>query len=100
MTRINQLTLLILCLLIFPQFGHAQQKTISIRIAQDMSWFLDSSEMHLVLERKPFKINILLENVEGVYCFASFNDSIYKITDTVAIPGFADIPKHLLAEAD
>ena len=78
----------------------AQHKEVSIRIAQDESVMLDSAEKHLVLQRKPFKIHVLLENVEGVYCFASFSDTLYRLADTDAIPGLADLPARLLDEED
>ena len=90
------LMLLFLC----PLLLQAQHKEMSIRIAQEESVLLDSTEKQLVLQRKPFKIYILLENVDGVYCYASFNDSLYRLSDTDPVPGFAELPGRLIDEED
>ncbi|MEO7924608.1 MAG: hypothetical protein ABIR30_13085 [Chitinophagaceae bacterium] len=99
MTRMTSNSILSCLFSLTSFFCFAQQKEVVIRIAQDQSYLLDSSEQSLVLERKQFKINVLLENVEGVYCFASFSDSLYRLADTDMIPGFTEIQKHLFEEA-
>jgi len=88
-------------LFLYPLLVLAQQKEVSIRIAQEEgSVLLDSTQKQLVLQRKSFKIHIMLENVEGVYCYASFNDSLYRLADLDPIPGFTGLPNKLIPEED
>jgi hypothetical protein len=52
------------------------------------------------LERKSFKIQILLDHVQGVYVFASIRDSIYRFTETSAIYDFPYLKLLELKEDD
>ncbi len=85
-------------LLFFPLFAYPQEKQIIIRIGQDKSMALSEYESQATLSPKSFKVQVLLENVTGVYCYASFSDSIYKLGELDAIPGFADLPNMTMAE--
>lgn len=67
---------------------HAQDKQVSIRVAQDESSMLGDFQTNLLLERKAFKFQVLLKNVEGVYVFASISDSVYRFTETSVIQDF------------
>ncbi|MGQ0740620.1 MAG: hypothetical protein ACT4OJ_16345 [Bacteroidota bacterium] len=66
----------------------AQQKQVLIRVVQDESSMLGDFQTNILLERKPFKFQILLKNVEGVYVFASISDSVYRFTETSVIQDF------------
>ena len=85
-------------LLLMPALAYSQNKQISIHIGQDKSVILDTYESQATFSKKSFKIQVLLENVAGVYCYASFSDSIYKLGEQDAIPGFADLPGMAMAE--
>ncbi len=76
----------------------SQKKNASIRIQQDESVLLDSFETRLVLQKKAFKIQVLLENMDGIYCYAAFTDSIYRLAETDVVPGFAGLPNLAMAE--
>jgi hypothetical protein len=67
---------------------HAQDKQVSIRVAQEESSMLGDFQTNLLLERKAFKFQVLLKNVEGVYVFASISDSVYRFTETSVIQDF------------
>jgi len=82
--------------------GLAQKKQVTIRIVQDeLSYALDKYESNILLKRKGFKIQILLSNVNGVYSFAGFTDSICcRLAELDTIPRFGILPDITMAEAD
>lgn len=61
---------------------------------------LDSFDTHIILQRKAFKIQVMLENMEGVYCYAAFDDSIYRLTEEMPLPDFAYLPDMAMAEEE
>ena len=73
-------------------FGTFSQQTVGIRIVQDRGIFLNDFETDLVLRKAPFKIQVLLENVRGVYVFANIYDSVYRFTETDSIQDFKYLP--------
>jgi len=74
---------------------------VTIRIGQDQSVLLDAYESHIVLEKKSFKIQIMLEHVDGVYVFAAFSDSICcRLSETDSIPGFGDLPSRKMKDVE
>jgi hypothetical protein len=75
----------------------AQKNTFSIAIIQD-SATIPVVNNELFLQKKEFKIQVNLLELDGVYMFASFTDSIYRIADTDIVPGFADLPNMSMAE--
>lgn len=85
-------------LLLIPAVAYSQSKQISIRIAQEQAVMLNDYESQVTLSKKSFKIQVLLENIAGVYCYASLSDSIYRIAEQDSIPGFADLPNMTMAE--
>jgi len=94
-------SLVVLLLLFVPAVFFAQQKDISIRVVQDdAAHQLNEFETHLVLKREGFKIQVLLSNVEGVYVFASFGDSVYKTGQNEPVPGFNNLPNMAMAEEE
>jgi hypothetical protein len=91
--------LILTLMLVVPVFTCAQVKDITIRIVQDeTAYLLSNFENNLRLKKKGFKIQFLLSRVEGVYIFASFNDSLNKITANTPVPGFANLPEMAMAE--
>ena len=101
MTLSNSIKILVLLLLIVPTLSYAQKKHVSIRIGQDQSVLLDAYESSIMLKKKTFKIQVMLENVAGVYVFAAFTDSIcYRLTEIDSIAGFMDLPGRTMAEPD
>lgn len=76
-------------LLLAPVIGSSQQKNVVIRIKQDESFSLNEFQTNLTLKKKPFKFEILLENTDGVYVFASIKDSVYRYTETSPIRDFS-----------
>ncbi len=74
---------------LLPALAQAQDQDVIIRVVQDdESSRLDNFETNLLLKRSGFKFQILLNNVEGVYVFASIRDSVYRFTETSPIRDF------------
>lgn len=69
--------------------GSAQDKQVMIRIVQEQSSTLHEFQTNVVLERKPFKFQVMLKGVEGLYVFASIGDSIYRFTENSVIQDFS-----------
>jgi len=67
---------------------NGQDKQVLIRVVQDESSMLGDFQTNILLERKSFKFQILLKNVEGIYVFASISDSVYRFTETSVIQDF------------
>ncbi len=67
---------------------YAQEKQVLIRVIQEESSVLSDFQTNIILERKPFKFQIMLKGVEGVYVFASIRDSVYRFTETSVIQDF------------
>ena len=62
--------------LLFSLCLAAQEKEAIIRIVQDESTFLTSFQSTVKLKKKQFKFQVALRNCEGVYVFASIQDSV------------------------
>jgi hypothetical protein len=78
-----------LLLLLAPVISFSQEKDMLIRLIQDeTSYKLLDFNNTLTLKKKPFKFQLLLNNVEGVYVFASIKDSVYRFTETSPIRDF------------
>lgn len=82
-------TLLLISLFCFSLISISQEKQALIRVIQEESNLLGDFQTTLSLERKPFKFQILLKGIEGVYVFASIRDSVYRFTETSVIQDFA-----------
>ncbi len=78
-------------------FCHAQKK-FEISIIQDGNAITPGFTNEVVLSKAPFKIQVKLTKLEGVYLFAAFKDSIYKISNNETIPGFDQLPAMVMAE--
>ena len=53
----------------------------------------------VLLEKTPFRIDVSLERLDGVYVFADFSDTLYGLKEDEAVPGMKDIPPNVMAEA-
>ncbi|MFT3912178.1 MAG: hypothetical protein QM737_22315 [Ferruginibacter sp.] len=76
----------------------AQKGNFEISIIQDGNTISPGIMGDIVLNKSPFKILVKLTQLEGVYLFASFKDSIYKTSNNDMIPGFAEITSMVMAE--
>lgn len=79
----------------------AQKKDVSIRILQEEDIFsLDPGQNQITLQKKAFKIQVLLQNIPGVYAFASLKDSLYALPDNKPVPGFNQLAVMTMAEEE
>jgi hypothetical protein len=100
MKILTPLKKIVLIAAFIPLSGLAQDKKVIIRIIQDESVRLDDFQTNLVLRRSTFKFQILLDQVEGVYVFASIRDSVYRFTETSPIRDFSYLKLLELRESD
>ncbi|MEO7922106.1 MAG: hypothetical protein ABIR30_00350 [Chitinophagaceae bacterium] len=87
-------------LLLLPVFSFSQGKNVVIRIIQDESHKLNDFQTTLTLKKKSFKFQILLDQVDGLYVFASIRDSIYRFDETSPIRDFKYLKLLELRETD
>ena len=57
-------------------------------------------QTNITLERKGFRIKILLDQADGIYVFASVRDSVYRFTETSPIRDFGYLKLLELREED
>lgn len=84
-----QARLLIIGLLCIVVRASGQDQQVMLRIIQEESSVLSDFQTNIVLERRPFKFQVMLRNVDGIYVFASIRDSVYRFTETSVIQDFA-----------
>src|SRR6185436_19821137 len=89
-----------LILFILPAICFSQEKKVGIRISQDESFAASEFQTNVTLRRKGFKIRVLLDQVDGVYVFASIRDSVYRFTETSPIRDFTYLKILELREED
>jgi hypothetical protein len=75
----------------------AQKKEVAISIVQGSTVHAVANQ-EIYLAKKPFKIMVTLKNLEGVYLYADFSDSLYKLEDTTRVPDFEILPPMAMAE--
>lgn len=98
---VRNLLLQLFFFFMLPLLASGQKKEVTIRIVQDESTLLDRYETSVVLKKKSFKIQVLLDHVGGIYAFASFNDSICcRLSELDSIPDFGSLPDRTMAESD
>jgi hypothetical protein len=91
--------LLIVHVLFFSTAVFSQHKAVAIRIQQgDTIYRVSGQEINL--RKEPFKIIVSLRKLDGVFLFADFTDSIYKLNENEMIPGFNDLPGMAMAESN
>lgn len=97
----HRLKVALLLLLAAPLASIAQEKNILIRVVQDdISTRLTDFQTTITLKKRPFKFQVVLNNVEGVYVFSSIRDSVYRFTETSRIDDFNYLKLLELREAD
>ena len=87
-------------LILTPVICFSQQKNVVIKISQDETFTLNDFQTTLTLKKKAFRFKILLDNVDGVYVFASIRDSVYRFTETSPIRDFSYLKLLELREED
>lgn len=90
--RITLVLTLSLMLIFTTVFCQEKEKKVLIRILQDDALMLNEFQSHLTLKKKTFKFQVLLQNIEGVYVFASIRDSVYRFTEQGPIRDFIYLP--------
>lgn len=97
----HRLKVALLLLLAAPLALTAQEKNVLIRVIQDdNSTRLSDFQTSITLKKRPFKFQVVLNNVEGVYVFASIRDSVYRFTENSRIDDFTYLQLLELREAD
>ena len=79
--------------------GFAQDRAVQIQVIQNDKIVIPQNGI-VELEKKPFKIEIRLTNLEGVYLYSAFGDSIYRLKIDEPIPNFKDLPAMAMAETE
>ncbi|MEO7394789.1 MAG: hypothetical protein ABIU11_07565 [Chitinophagaceae bacterium] len=100
MKAINYLKIILLLFVFIPFISFSQGKNAVIRVIQNQSSVLGDFQTNLVLKKSSFKFQILLENIEGVYVFASIKDSVYRFTETSVIQDFSYLQLLELRDGD
>lgn len=101
MNILNRLKNVLFPLLFVPVFAIAQEKDVVIRIIQgENTTKLTDFQTTIKLHKQAFKFQVLLNNVEGVYVFASIRDSVYRFTETSPIRDFSYLKLLEIREAD
>lgn len=90
--------ILAVCTLFVSAIVFAQEKNVVIRIEQGSESILVANQ-EITLSKAPFKIMVSLHHLDGVYLFASFSDSIYRLQAEEAVPDFKNLPYLAIAEA-
>lgn len=100
MNRLKKFIKIFPFLILIPAISFSQEKSVVIRITQDESTALYDFQTNILLKKRGFKFQVLLNQVEGVYVFASVRDSIYRFTETSPIRDFAYLKLLELREGD
>lgn len=95
----REIIFFLISILCFSELPAAQQKGFSIRIVQeDAVHSPEPGTSTVVLQQKTFKIQVLLQHLDGVYVFASFHDSLYNLPSQDPVPGLSAISGLVMAE--
>jgi len=85
---------------LFAGVAVAQVKEVMIRLAQDDNVYpVTANSPEITLQNKSFKIQVMLQNIPGVYLFASLGDSLFRLPDDQPVPGFEQLPYMAMAES-
>lgn len=75
------------------------QQSLSIRILQEDTIHPVAPGQDIIrLQKKSFRIQLLLQHIEGAYIQASFRDSLFRLPPDQSVPGLADLPSMAMAE--
>jgi hypothetical protein len=78
----------------------SQKQQVIIRVIQEKPSVLSEFQTELLLTRKSFKFQVMLQNVDGIYIFASIKDSVYRFTENSPIQDFKYLKLLELREGD
>ncbi len=87
-------------IILAPVICFSQEKHVVIKLSQEETFTLNDFQTNLTLKRKGFKFKVLLDNMDGVYVFASIRDSVYRFTETSPIRDFSYLKILELREED
>jgi len=79
---------------------NAQAPHAGIKIIQDGKTYLLPGKQEIQLQRKPFAIEVTLQNLDGVYLKADFTDGVYKLKNDEPVPDLSTITFKAMAEED
>lgn len=89
----------LLCCLVFFAGPSSGQQSLAVRIIQeDTIHPVSNDQDQITLQKKSFRIQLLLQHIEGAYIMASFKDSMYSLDSDQPVPGFSDLPNMAMAE--
>lgn len=81
--------------------GNIKAQAVSIRLVQDETGYpLSVFDNNLHLQKKGFKIQVLLSGKTGVYVFASLKDSLYRLGKNDPFPAIDKLQAMILPEED
>lgn len=75
-----------------------QSQNFEIKIIQDSVLYKPDSNNIIWLKKGLFKIQVELKKLEGIYLYAAFRDSIYKLENNQEVPDFKNLPAMSMAE--
>ena len=95
----KRLFLLLLLFSLLPFSGFSQEKSVRIRIIQEDSVYEPDADLPTIsLFKEGFRIQVMLQEIKGIYVFASLTDSLFILQDFSPVPGFSDLPDRLITE--
>ena len=81
--------------------GSVKAQAVNIRLVQDETAFpLSDFDNNLHLQKKGFKIQVLLSGKTGVYVFASLKDSLYRLGKNDPFPAIDKLQAMILPEEE
>src|ERR1700749_3380800 len=75
----------------------AQTAQVGIKIIQDGKTYLPGKN-EIQLQRKPFVIEVTLQNTPGVFVKADFTDSMYRLKDNEPVPDLQKLFSETMTE--
>jgi hypothetical protein len=75
-----------------------EEGTFDIVIYQHDQLVSPGDNGEYLLDKQPFRIQVRMKNLEGVYLHAGFTDSLYRLEAKDSIPGYKDVPPNVMAE--
>lgn len=89
----------IIPLLLLLTVANGQTGQFSVRILQeDTVHTLARGQNQVTLEKKSFRLQLLLHLIRGAYLQASFKDSLYNLPDDQPVPGYFQLASMAMAE--
>lgn len=81
--------------------GNVKAQAVNIRLVQDETAIpLSDFDNNLQLQKKGFKIQVLLSGKTGVFVFASLRDSLYRLGKNDPVPAIDKLQSMILPEEE